>query len=205
MYRTPNPDFGSARRFALPDDSAVFPDGSRRARPLCRLRLRGAVSDRTCMPAGLPLARLAFPTGAAASAFGVLRRFALPLRLRRPRLAARPWTVSRTWYRFGHQPMLPDLSAKPHPDTAGGPHPRKRPRHQVSPTGLTEPWTSAGLRQQVRTCPTTASDVRFRALMLSHLTCGTHPRTPVAPAECTIRFCGEPHLLLAHHVLCPSN
>lgn len=47
--------------------------------------------------------------------------------------------------------------------------------------------------------------VRFRALMSSHLTWWTHPRTPATPAECTFRFCGEPHLLPAHHVLYPSN
>ena len=108
--------------------------------------LARGLSVRTCAPAGLPLSRLAFPTGTAPSVLSVLRRFAPRVRLRRPRLAAWPWTVSLTGYRFVHQPMFSDLAAEPHPDTPGDPQLGTDPDKQVSLTGLTEPWTSAGLR-----------------------------------------------------------
>lgn len=48
-------------------------------------------------------------------------------------------------------------------------------------------------------------DTRFRALMLSRLPCGTHPRMPATLAECTVGFCGEPLKPSVHHVPYPSN
>jgi len=72
---------------------------------------------------------------------------------------------------------------------------------QVSLTGLTEPWTSAGLRHQVCTCPTAVTVESFGAKISSV----RHPLSPATPAECTFCSRGEPLQLPVHHVLRPIN
>lgn len=190
----PYPYFESCRLAVLPSAwqssltiSAVHVPG---CDPMVRVCRSG-----TCAPASSPLAR--FPSSD------------LGRRLRRLRLATftlqricdglpcgSPWIMALPKKSDSFSRRF-DLAVSMSLHAPGFPSGSTLRYLQVSLTGLTEPWTSVGLRHQACACPTAVTVESFGAKISSV----RHPLSPASPAECAFRFCGEPHPL--QHTMYP--